>query len=365
MSGRWRAFAAVGLLLASGARGATVGDLIDWIEKTRADCGLDSLPSPVEIHIKVEFHSTLTAAEADAMRAEVAGKPDHPKRAELQQYDREIKAGPQVQRRAFFVKDSSHWRFNQDFDLSNIPYYDTAYTPDEAWSLSSTEVSVMDPRTGSAPDRTIGLSPGTLSQNIQTFTCAGTHWSFDLVCDRPREAPLESPFRLVFNRGAAPTVVIIGDWIDSEHRAQINEMFLARADGRKEALTRYEQWRREPTLDRLIPSRVSEYSAEGRLVRVLKFDSTSLIPEERFQELVQLPSFDGSDPFRGKIIATRMRDFRPDAGSITRRLTDGSVTTAQLPDVAPRDYWFLRVAGWVASLALILGLVIARVLRRG
>jgi hypothetical protein len=118
-------------------------------------------------------------------------------------------------------------------------------------------------------------------------------------------------------------------------------------------------------LGRTVWRRVEEWAPNGRLDRVLLFQSAGFVSDEEFKALTEDPVAGGRDPFRGVVATNRVLDYRQSPVVEEKRLPDGSVTSRTIPAPGERkEMDWLRVGGWLTAAMCLAVIVALRVWKR-
>jgi hypothetical protein len=189
--------------------------------------------------------------------------------------------------------------------------------------------------------------------------------------DATIEAKLEDrgKFSGVLRHSNGAEVEVRGRWDQAEGRGHTEQAVHLRSfnpamhNGRK---FKFSDWALEPITGRWVSGRIEEWNPDGRLFRVLVWQSASRFTDDEFEALTADPVAGTPDPFRGDVHVKRTIDHRPSTPMVTKHESDGSTTTqpmAQSPESRSRGW--LRTAGWVSAGGLVLALVAVRIVRAG
>ena len=120
------------LVVPSEAWGQTADDTLarlkSWLDRAWEEAQTLPSISDASLRWRVEDRFVPTQAELDALRKEVAGRPDHPKRPQLNIYERRLRDGPDVVHYELWLDGEDRWRLNTNFPPGFLDggYIDTA-----------------------------------------------------------------------------------------------------------------------------------------------------------------------------------------------------------------------------------------------
>lgn len=321
---------------------------------------------------RVEFRYVPPAAELDKLRKEVTGKPDHPDRFTLENYERALKNDPSIVRYRLWSHGKGNWRQNKEWGFGNdlSHYWDFTLTPKRAWMMLQSSMTIFSPGSPTAPGMDLpslehsfgpvleqlfsahvptaarsGYKPGTVS-------LAGQKWTILVSVSAP-------------NSDAKAALTFSGRWDDQANRGFIEEERVVSSGDTASVgkATKYLEWTHEPSLDRWVAHRVEMYKSDHRLDRVIVFENAQAEEPGEFEKITAIPPAEGEDPIRGKTTFTRVTDYRTNKQSLldTERKEAVSASLPVQEDTGPR--WQRRI-GWITSLSLVMGLVAIAAHRR-
>ncbi len=310
---------------------------------------------------RVEDRFVPPPAELDALRREVAGKPDHPKRPHLNIYERRLRDGPDVVHYELWLDGNDRWRLNTNFPPGFLDggYIDTAWAPGRAWKLAPRGLTIAEPEPQTASAQTLLSSRSTFSAHVSKLldggmgvagsmrlshraepTLQGLHWSF-IASSEPTAT------------GVRRRVRYSGDWDPDMGRGFVRSVEVVESPSSTRPSWQIDSWIYDSTLQRHVASLV-RYRAAG-VDQQIVFEGAGAIPNGGMDALTRIPSPGGTDPIRGRVDPPAVRDHRSGATLIRDeegRLRQVEVAGESLPLTSRGAPW--RAIGVIALVATIL-----------
>jgi hypothetical protein len=130
----------IGTLVRAGPPAA----FVSWFHDARASAIGVRPPETgnVRIECRLEFHNHLSAAQIAELRERVRSFPQHPDRALLEEAERRLRQGPDVDTLTFWYVSPVRWRINNDSNYVN--FFDTASDGERKWQASEAVLSLLD-----------------------------------------------------------------------------------------------------------------------------------------------------------------------------------------------------------------------------
>lgn len=353
----------------------TVEEVRTWLQAEAAS--FDGLPDLKghSITWRLEFRWIPPAADLERLRKEVAGKPDHPERANLEQYENALRGKPTTNRYRLWSKGPGEWRWNQSWGASDdmSHYWDRTLTKKVAWTLLSDQLEIADP---SAPFR-VGMDLSGLERTVIGADLKRMLYA-RLPSLRQSNYEFNSPVVhemgwsvLAVRGGATPDqrleMTVRGRWDASLTRGFVEELRVVRNDlypGSVGERTTYSDWLFVPGLERWVAHRVEEYNTKGTLDKVIVFEGATEEQPGEFDLVTQIPPIDGPDPVRGSATFHFVTDHRKG----TQLAVDGArgvVGQAVVPGrIGSASSIWNRWLGWLATGLLLLSIAVVVVRRR-
>lgn len=333
-----------------------------------------TVPDPQHITWLVESHKVALPGEIERLRADVAGKPDHPSRVRLHDLEKYVSRGPVKMLHQWWSRGPTSWRHSfedQTFtsESGRLAYLDTIRSELVNWKMSESALFLMEPgaeapiehnveTAGRMARRMIGqmltggfsFSRSNLQLERGEFRFAGDTWTMNATFET-----------------MGMVVEYTGVW-DSQHNCgQTTRAKVTSCSKMPDAVgTRWEfaDWRHEPSLNRCVAYRCSNYLSDGRLEEVLHFVEVEAVTESEVRALLTPPTLDGIDPVRGKVTFRSLQDFHG-SGTIVQADDAGKFVQHDGTNVRPppNSRW-LSIAGWTAAVSIVCLLLFIR-FRRG
>ncbi|MCC6428457.1 MAG: hypothetical protein IT435_16765 [Phycisphaerales bacterium] len=307
-------------------------------------------------------YPTLNQQEANALRSQIANKPDHPRLDELETYDDFARTKqPAIMHFSFYSGGEGRWRSC----LSHTDaYWDTVMSPDGAWQLSAQSLEIFpadDPASSPATKRRSILIP-----QISRFLYGGlgiaatsnlTFTGFELLPgDKWRAIG-----RLADNAISPYAHVFEGTWDSARNRGFVERatVYHQGYPGPAVEHERYAGWEYSQDMERWLAHRIERFNSANRLVRTFEIESVRKNPAP-LEQIIQVPRMDGRDVVRGELRVLQIADHR--TKSYIKKNEDGSLTYGFITAsrAAAASWW--KWIGW-ATLAVI-GVITLFVARR-
>lgn len=324
--------------------------------------------SGMEIKLRTYNLYRLTDAEAAKLRAEVAGKPEHPGRGELNLYDRQIKSPRAIFSDSILAFRGGEWRASTLSSTAQGRYNDRAWTKDAAFELDPEWLLVTDP-SHSAPDYSrFGQQSSDNSFRVSYLLATGlTGWAgskpVDVVpkVNGPAWAAEGSFAR---SDGATIRLIARGNWDLGTQRGTVNEVegrISLRAGGEPLIVRSVaSDFRYEPEIDWMVPRTVTSFAPNGMPEWEFQFQSVRQLDKAEFAKLVKLPRAGELDAVRGSVEFKKVTDTRGTISAVDGS-PNGSVEARTVADGKPdRSYRWL---GWALGGSLLLVFVGLRLRR--
>jgi hypothetical protein len=337
-----------------------------WLETEWARCSAWPRLDDLVVRWRVEFHYVPGDDALAKLRAEIAGKPGHPRAWQLSEYERRRATGePLIRRYTLRTRGEQSWRIGEDAAglRGAIPFLDRVMTPDYAWKLTPTWLIRLDPTepmpNGHPVDRVgrqvtddlfwifrggmgfaarLGLEPGPV-------TVDDDHWSFRARSpDGEHEMEFHGVWRDDLDRGFVTAVRV---------NSGPNDAFTWTLHG----------WSFSDELARWVASRVERFAPDGQREQVVVLESIEREPPERFARVMAMPDFGATDELRGELALESITDYTADP-PVERILNDNGVIEefdlslpVKLAERGERDY---RRLGWSVAGVVMIALVLVR-----
>lgn len=318
--------------------------------------------SDVRVEYEVHWPARLSDEELRRLGQEVAGRPDHPERATLEEEHRR-RAGDDVSVRTLWYLGPGRWRWNQDNDyVGDGSYTDRASDgANGAWVMIPGQANISD-ATGSDGFDPASNEPGLLKDFNDLLSC-GLYSARGAGSQPVRFKESNGSWQVTLQADWGYTAEVTGRWQADAEVGEIDRLVItAHKNAEYVGLSKTsDNWRYEPLLDRWIATEVTEYEPTGEVSRRLVL--RGVYPREHeVSELLQAPRFGRADVIRGEPTQTAIYDRRSRARRLTHRDEAGSLSDRDLGRGGSGGV--LRVAGWILVGGLVATLVACRLWRK-
>lgn len=358
--GRWRLFTAVlfaaSSTVAVGQIDVSPQHVEAWLKRElQAAAAIPAWPG-FSIRWRSEDPLTLSPKDIDALRSEVAGKPEHPRRHELEAAERMLRTGaPYVMRFELFSTPEGAWRFNSTY-VDAKTFTDVTLTNGTAWKLSPMAIELFgdapsaDRRRSLAGERYVfvpmlaSLLYGSLDRAAFSKLEIG-----DLRIDGSRWSATAS------RRSGTPLVLgYEGRWDPQAGRGFVERYTIVRnpsAPTFEGTGERFEEWEFHPEPGVWAAKRAVLTKPGGEVWRVHVFEGFAPLPAGGHDAVFAAPSPGGADVVRGPI-PTNVEVGDHARAVVTRMNEQGQLTEAPLPGARESARWGWNTVG-LSLLALL------------
>lgn len=339
--------------------------LVSEIERaTRFD-----VPQSIVVHWTQEDYNTLNSDELASLRAEVAGKPYHPKRLLLENAEIRIRDGKQSVHMFWLSDERGRWRFGLEYPGTLVS--DTVYDPTgQSWQRGNGTLKLFrsqdvekggtvdqDPKAEEmtfrpALDRILFGSLGansTLGVRLQSFRFNGSNW--------------EALFFLDAETLRIGEMTATGRWSGECERIFVEQVEYARPrkPGQRGDRVLFRGWKFFSDSGLWAATDVQFLDGLGRLERRYTGVDVRVLSATEVREALEVPAADTVDMFRGTVRLARRIDFAagrderldPEAGTITEsRPLRGKHPQQPIDRRRLLGWIMLSVIGVIASLLI-------------
>lgn len=302
-----------------------------------------------------------------ALRATVAGHPDHPDQARLARWERASAGRPDF-------SDKHIWVRGREFRRSDNPggeasdFVDCAVGEKESWSLTPYQLAVFDASKNEVPGYALGNVLNVSATDYLTIATGG------IVCLRRYLDRLDVPQPVagrwslqqeINTDGAAIHIFMRGSWDAEAGEGTIDELGYRRtredSPGPAGGTTvRTSGWGEIDFFGVRCPRKAVEFEPTGAPRRRLTMLGSGTISSGEFARLIKTPSLSANDDVRGALTFRSILDYRPSKPFHQMISTDGTGEDPTLLAAATPASRRMEYAGWTMAGVLILTIMILR-----
>jgi hypothetical protein len=312
-----------------------------------------------------EWPCDLSAADVARLRFEAQGKPDHPNWDSIRTFERVQRQGADADCFDLWVEGPGRWRFNRSLNYQEPGYFnDIASVEGVAWSLTPTQLTIVDPRAPAVTSPNLLVWGRVFSRNLGLLMYGGLslRHSLELRVQRFHETAGGS-WEVLAEGPSGVSAIFKGTWDVQTGEGAVRTLHIANCAQTPQIEGEYafEDARYDNVLHRRVAGAVT-HRQNRAVVRTLRFVGASS-DSQPFSALVRLPDVSGQDPVRGRITVRSVYDHRPGIEQY-KELADSVSTVATLPERGgDRRAGDLRILGWVTAgsiAAILIGLRLRR-----
>jgi len=348
----------------------TEAEVRAWLEAEIERASNLDLPAPFAVKWTYEDYNVLSGNELAALRAEVAGKPFHPRRPELEAAERQVREGKTLMHLLWLRDNGGRWRFG--IEHPGMIVTDTGYGPNESWRLSNGTLKLFDHRvveagtdpTQSPRSREYVFRPdlqavffGSLSSTralgigIKELSVAGEQWHATFEPATPSATSVIAEFTC--------------RWSEADGRGFVERVRYARHpqpefQGHTET---FEGWKKLGETGPWAATTINRLDGKGRTWRrITRVEFVELSAAELKQAL-DVPVQGATDPFRGTIAIKEEADYTTGVVTDMAAATAGGESTRAIPGFAANQGLDWRnVVGWavLGAIGVFIAVLVAR-----
>lgn len=250
------------------------------------------------------YHEVPDADTLEKLRQSVRGRPQHPQYAELAQYERRLREGPDIEEIKYWLGEPGAFRRSA---TNSSGYSDIVVTPKRSWSVSPHQLTAFNPANGfpegynygpweGVGRRVVGgFLHGAFSIKIPIGNVSIT--DFDLVNDTWRCA--------IFSQDPLIKLVAEGMWDTRTKSGYAESVRITEFDQSPDEVGRrweFAGWGEFTHGEDVLFAVQREYASNGRLVQETELRSVQTISREEFRRVIEQPSLNRrEDPIRGQL----------------------------------------------------------------
>lgn len=353
------------LVAAQSAASPSEATVMEWVKAEWARSA-DPLALPgMQIDIDtIENYPPVDPAKLEAMRREVEGHPDHPKRWEIQQIEHEAATSGKIGKNSLWLWSTNNWRANSTSPLGS--FFDVVVTPDVAWQLNPTQLQIYDPG-ATRP----GQDPAAFRFTWANLICVLHFGGFN--GDTPVSLAPVSVHKVgdrwsMEAKGSNGLIIkYLLKWDATNNRAFVEEYFdsipsdTTHDEDRRVVLS---DWKKIGPKGLWFASRATFTTTQGFTSRIMNLSQISECSNEQFAALTAVPTPAGTDPARGTPTFKSVYDYRPNVARATELHGDTQRDFAIAPIQRPTSATTWRLYGWAVLAIAVVCLVSIRYARR-
>lgn len=370
--------ASAALMCFANAAHASAVDVKSWLARAWEEAG--TLPNFGDANLKWRVQRLYVPPEAqlDAMRRAVTGKPDHPDRMFLMNYERRVRGERDEIGRQLWCRGDGNWRHNADLQIvdqftsqAKPTYIDTTVLPDRHWQLGADTLLVEPPDI--SPKSEIGgvtnvradfatelgwLFTGGLANARQSKTTLG-----EVTTNGPKWSVVAS--NAVSAAGKEYRVRFDGRWDQAQSRGFIERGEIVAHQYKPEAVGTawvLSDWRTDPATGKAIAWKVEKFKPGNILDERYVVDHFSAEAGKSFEEVTRTPPPEGNDALRGKLAFDSIMDLNKGVRIDLKTQTEQPLPfqPRRLTPETGKINWLV----WVSSSCVVVGFGLAWFRRR-
>lgn len=307
------------------------------------------------------YHEVPDAQTLSALRQSVRGRPQHPQYAQLSQYERRLREGPDSEHIQFWLGEPGSFRRSA---TNSSGYSDIVVTPRRSWSVSPHQLTTFNPSHGFPEGYNYAPWDGVGRRILGGFL----HGAFSIRI--PAGEVSITDFSLVGNTWRCaissqdPSIKLVaeGKWDTRSKSGYAESVRIAEFDQSPDEVGRrweFEGWGRFSHEDHRMFAVQREYGSNGRLVQETELRSVQPISRDEFHRVTSQPSLDRrEDPIRGQLSFLAVHRFGNNGEPPVVDMLDpqsGEITTVSERNFTKnKNRRILQTTGLVFAVGLIL-----------
>lgn len=352
--------AALGLAFSARSGSADLVEVDKWFRSAWAEA---SQPNQILKAVTIRFDSeapvSVTTEELEHLRAEVAGRPDHPKKAELAAQERRIASGVDKFENLLVWGNDAQWRFNVT-NIGNpaVQYLDRARRADDTWTLTPAQLSVANGTSTIGGTYSISVTPALFAQSVGLLLFGGLGESSDGPLNiREVKATPTGYAALVANVEDTLRYEYAIQWLPNEQDGMVMSRICVGAPNRDyigENITLSGRVH-NATLRRWVYQQAERRRPNGIVSGRWKFVDAVPLSQSELGQALAIPTVGEPDIYRGDLTIEKIYDARANKSFSSDALRGFTPATGAAPNEIQNTR--LRWLGWTAAGVIILGLV--------
>jgi hypothetical protein len=266
------------------------------------------------------------------LHVRVSGHPEHSDRVEYERVKKLLMGPGRANMVEFFIGGSGEVRQSNTYGSGSIEYRDSIVTKSVAWSITPTEVTLINPSRGYPKNANFSALPGGIEYICGFLLTGGTHVLSRLNAQITDIQGSGSAFvvRLQLRDGATLARLSL-QWNDSAATGWVERIELTEAQtGAFLGLWLIEGWDFNESLQRYTARRWVEQRDLETMPVEWSADVIERAPQAEISRVLQPPTANQPDPIRGTVLA--LVDYRHDPRGIAEALAPSApVVEGRLP----------------------------------
>lgn len=314
--------------------------------------------------ITTEWGEPPSATEVAELEQLVAGKPDHPRRSELEEKKIALVRGVPVARKTVTYYSDRAWRISSDYGHKNDTILDSFGEMGRrdvvAWSMTKEQINIVNTENSppgyqyaeSVVDSeyivrcsmwlAIGADAENITINIDSISATSKTWSATISSTSGVKRRLEGVINNEILRCNLVVIVAVPDGSEGV------------GAGRE-----FSGWRNDEVVVRPIATRVRQFDVRGKTERVDIIEAAVVVEPSLLEALCVSPKPGVADPVRGIVKVQSVVDHRPNIGTRMELTGEGDIAEiTPLPTQASRSR--LQIVGWGVLGFLVIVLIVYR-----
>lgn len=357
-------------LAASSAVAADIETVRAWLKKSIEEA---KAGPPTMVHAKWVVTETLAGMpDLEALRREVGDKPDHPRRTELENWERLAKSGGERREIEAWWGNEHQWRISQTYaPETGSTAVDVAVAGDLLWMMTPNTLNIESLR--SRPDERSWESYGSFVSNALSGTF---HGGIALLASFPESEVLpgdEPDVWMVRSKDSSREAFVRVLWDNRAVRGFPAETGIRSRDPKvlDGASESWHKWQRLGWAQRPIGANQRWVAGETRVFKPGLFKPTQVyqlvgvrpLDEGELARAVAIPELGSPDISRGTVKFTAVNDYRPAVATATVLTRDGEREVPLRVTSEERGGW-LRPVGWGSFAVCVLTILWVRLKSR-
>lgn len=343
----------------------TNGELGEWVVSDwRSARQVPTTTLGYVLTYETSTYPTADLAAIAELEREVAGRPEHPRRNELEGHKRRLEKGSDKLTMTLSWSHDKLWRLSTTIPyVPTLPYSDCAIGPEAAWMLTPVQLTIMESTGGNAANYDAALQ----NPSFRSYVNLAFHGGFDLfegAC-QPKSWQFIDDEKWRMEATSTDGSVVLeyhGTWRSDVKRGFIDSAECTRSPENSAIGERwvFADWQLLPAVNRFAAHTVSNYKPSSSTPRASwRLLGCETVTRQQVEQAAAVPRADGVDVERGPLTYTRVYDARVNRGMPIAAVT-GPALKIDLAADSDRSSSVARVFGWITAVSLAVVLVVLK-----